>query len=265
LWGWTFKNSGGQDANALACDDKGNVYVSWLEASVTSHLTKLTPTGEIIWDKTFGTSHGGFVDPSIFQVCCDKAGNVFASIFSSTGPSLVKAFKPNGDNLWTANFNGVTGNHRIPGKFIAGYSYAVPSVLKINSGTGEIAWSMGVDAFFLEGVDIAFDGSIYAILNSDPGYSVRCYNPDGSVRYTVLVASGNSSIPFSDNIVASGKFWMVPFGTHFVNEELGDYDVYSVKVFNQSDGSLVTTIPWGTSYPSSQNLGVDIIWSLGRP
>lgn len=103
-------------ANALAVDDSGNVYVTgWSTDSVNSDdyaTIKYKPNGDTLWVRRYDGPENSEDRASALAV--DNNGNVYVTGVSySTGSfedyATIK-YKPNGDTLWVRRYNGPGNN-----------------------------------------------------------------------------------------------------------------------------------------------------------
>jgi hypothetical protein len=89
-WLRTIVNTGADDSRGVTVDAAGNVYIAGLlqengptDFSQDAFVAKYTPTGTLLWSKSWGTSTvEGFPNEGFWGVSSDTLGNVFVGGFS---------------------------------------------------------------------------------------------------------------------------------------------------------------------------------------
>lgn len=116
---YNHSGSGVDEAEALAVDDSGNVYVAGRsgasELSVDYATIKYSPNGDSFWVRRYNGPGNGADRPTALAV--DLSGNVYVTGFSlgsgaNTDYATIK-YAPNGETLWTRRYDGPDSSFEI--------------------------------------------------------------------------------------------------------------------------------------------------------
>jgi len=102
--------SGHDDANALAVDDSGNVYVTGKSFGAGSDYdyatVKYSPAGDTLWARRYNET--GISNDEATALAVDKSGNLSVT-GTSFGDYVTIKYSPAGDTVWVRRYNG-SGN-----------------------------------------------------------------------------------------------------------------------------------------------------------
>jgi len=144
LWVARYNGPGNfiDQAQAVAVDDSGNVYVtgySWSTTSIDYATIKYAPNGDSLWVRRYDGPAGG--DDRAVQLAVDGVGNVYVtgeSPGSGTGFDYATIkYAPNGDSLWVRRYNGpANGDDRTEAVALDDSGNVFVTGLSLGSGSG---------------------------------------------------------------------------------------------------------------------------------
>jgi uncharacterized delta-60 repeat protein len=261
------QSSNYDEANAIAIDDSGNVYVtgySYGSGTNSDYATiKYLPNGDTAWVRRYN-GPANFGDEAN-AIAVDGDGNVYVtgtSVGSATGFDFATIkYNSSGDTVWVrrytepiAGYDGATalavdGSGNV---YVTGYSYSASTegydYLTIKyQPNGDTAWirryngSVGGDdlasALALDG-----SGNVYVTGRSEGGgvanedYVTIKYNPTGDIlwleRYDDNSSADRASVMASD---ASGNIYV----TGLSHQDYWSEDIVTIKYYSSGDTAWV--------------------------
>jgi hypothetical protein len=233
-WTRQFGTLSRDEANAIASDADGNVYVTGftegaLEGAPAgggdAFIRSYDSDGDLRWTKQFGTSDNDFA----YGITTDADGNVYAAGYTGgvledgylgSGNAFLRSYDSGGDLRWTRQF-GTSGNEEAQG---------------IATDAAGNVYTSGYTTGSLEGDNSGFGDAF-----------LRSYDSDGTLRWTRQF--GTPGNDFARGIATDGAGNV--YATGFTQGNLdgtfagGSYDAY-IRSYDGS-GTLRWTRQFGTA------------------
>jgi len=240
VWVRTYNNdqaNGTDEAEAIAVDDSGNVYVTGFSTgNGTNFLTiKYDPSGNMIWATRYD-GPGTFGDiPS--GIAADNMGNVYVTGEGSGANNIwdivTIKYGPTGAALWITTYDGPAADYDHPNAltmgsdgyiYVTGFSKGINTsaditLIKYNPSTGQIEWvnryddpSHHDDSGFA--LDTDANGNVYVTGISDADFITLKYSAvTGAITWQSFYTGSLFSRPaaiavdLSGNVIISGSFF----------------------------------------------------------
>jgi hypothetical protein len=240
VWVRTYNNdqaNGTDEAQAIAVDDSGNVYVTGISTgNGTNFLTiKYDPSGNTIWTSrydgpgTFGDTPRG--------IAADNMGNVYvtgeASGANNIWDIVTIKYGPSGAALWITTYDGPAADYDSPNAmtmgsdgfiYVTGFSKGIDTgfdlaLIKYDPSTGQIVWINRYDdpSHFDDSgfaLDTDANGNVYVTGLSDFDFITLKYSAlTGAITwqssYTVNLFGRPAAIAvdLSGNVIVGGSYY----------------------------------------------------------
>ena len=221
---WEIPNPPGPDyARDIVIDDQGNIYVTGSDyngVTMQCLTAKLTPTGDILWKKTYNTSK----NENGWGIAMDKSGYLYITGSSGERCFIIK-YDQRGREQWTKLYSQHDKDYAYDvtcddagNVYVAGVAYTDKTkdydflLVKYNSN-GDKLWDKTYN-FSQEdkalGITVNKAGYIYvAGCSKDKNrYNFRIgkYNPDGELLWTKLYNSGDDDIAWDISVDPEGGY-----------------------------------------------------------
>ncbi len=233
-------DSGHDVFQTMAGDADGNLVLGGYSHSADEgndvFLRKVTPSGAVLWSRTFPGPNGG--TDVVWDLEVSSAGHIYASGYQE-GPAgegrnaWLGKFDTDGNEIWQRSFNGPDSRDDlliglaivgVDDVVVSGYlgatGYPWQAIVRRYDSLGMIVWSNlyegatteGAHAF---GLETDGDGSLVMVGGEIQGgvrsVLVRKFDPEGNERWTTVVPGGASGPDYARElkILEDGRVWVV--------------------------------------------------------
>lgn len=285
LWQRTWGGNDGESTSGLALDSNGSIYIAGYTSSFgagdsDTFLIKYSPTGDLLWQKTWGGSD--FDDANALGV--DSAGDIYIaghtySFGFGGGDAFLLKYSASGTLLWQRTWAKSTSPDwewanalaldSSGGVYVAGYAegFNCDAVLLKYSSEGNLLWQKiwrksWSGNGYQEARAVALDnsGNVYLAGNTWPflglGYEdtfLLKYSSDGNLLWQSNWGGSGSDWAYALAVDVDGNVY-VAGGTYSFGA--GENDALLLKY--SPDGSLLWQKTWGGSYSDAGHaLAVD--------
>lgn len=294
-------NNLSEQANALALDAHGNVYITgWCDiegpySGLTDYLTiKYSPSGNEIWAAHYGLENyndkaKSIVVDELGNVYITGDGNGFCWEFSCASDYITIKYSPNGIEEWVKQYNGPgewndqantialdqNGNVYVTGQSDGSGTASDYTTIKYSSsGTEEwIARYNGPENTSDAATSIAVDssGNIYVTGGSGVGgfwnsnnYVTIKYNPTGNEEWVSMYSGSNNNYNFARAISFDGTGNVYVTGESGIHTSEEYFSNYATIKYSQSGSEEWTTIfsSPGHSVDETTDMAVDLVGNV---
>ncbi len=268
-WATYFGGGGIDQANSIACDTSGNVYITGYTNSTTgiataqayqatkggsstdrdAFLAKFSSSGNLLW----ATYFGGGSDDEAEGVSCDVYGNVYITGMtqSTSGIATSGSYQSSmggAQDVFVAKFN---GNGQIKWASYYGGTYAEKGDAIACDGAGNVfitGYTLSANGIATTGAYQTTEGSP----NAKDAFLAR-FDSTGALQWGTYFGGTLLDEGFSVACDASGNVYM---GGETANNGLSTSNSYQTSLAGSQDGYLAKfdssgTIQWSTYYGGS--------------
>ena len=228
LWNVTYNGGGTDEANGVAVDASGNVYVTGTKNMFNGNIDdwctiKYSSSGAVVWNKVYDS---GNYD-SAQDVAVDSSGYVYVTGSSLIGSELaIRTIKydPDGNIIWNKVYdngrnhaNSVAvdsyGNVYVTGGWDNGYEYDYRTIKY--DPNGNIIWTRTyAEGYEAEGVAVDASGNVYVtgVGSEEWGWCTIKYDPNGNLVWSRENFSGEDpeandvAVDFRGDVYVTGIF-----------------------------------------------------------